>query len=340
MPQQTIGEQPLPIAWLHRLLRTPLLTKLVVLDLGINVATFLVLQRMPPGYAEEITLSSLLTMLCLNAGLVAWALRPLKVLEDTARRVSNGEFTARTSMPLLADPNLVRIGNTLDGLLDRVGAERERVRSLAAQVIAVGDQERARIARELHDGTAQSLSALDMLLSTALAEHEGEAVDGKLEVMREIVSEALSEVRTLCHLVHPRVLEDLGLCAALESLARRTSEQSNVSIHTDCPPAVVPKPLASVLYRVAQEALHNAVKHANATQIRITLRVTDSEAALEVSDDGVGFERAEIEAQRRGMGLFVMEERVALVDGKLTITSRNAGGTMVRTTLPLRREAA
>ena len=157
-----------------------------------------------------------------NAALVAWALRPLHVLEHTARRVSRGEYSARAEMPALADRNLTRIGDTLNELLDRVEAERARVRALATELVAAGDQERARIARELHDGTAQSLSALDMLMSSTLAVGADAATAERVGVMRDIVTEALSEVRALTHTVHPRVLVDLGLPAAIDFLARRT----------------------------------------------------------------------------------------------------------------------
>lgn len=335
-----MARDPNTRTWFRQLLRTPLLTKLVLLDLSINVLAFLALQRIPDSYAEHVTIASLGLVLVLNAALVAWALRPLRVLEDTARRVSRGEFGARTAMPALADRNLVRIADTLDGLLDHVVSERERVRRLAAQVIAVGDQERARIARELHDRTAQSLSALDMLLTSTLAESSDDAVTGRLEVMREIVAEALREVRTLCHEVHPRVLEDLGLAAALESLARRSREQAPLRIRARCAAPEVPLPVASVLYRVAQEAVHNAIKHAEAHDVVLELQSTRDAIVLEVRDDGRGFDREEIDRARRGMGLFVMQERVALVDGDLRVTSRPGQGTQVRARVPLPRAAA
>ncbi|MEZ4238250.1 MAG: sensor histidine kinase [Myxococcota bacterium] len=316
-----------------RVLRTPLLTKLVLLDLVINAAAFLALRRTPPDWAEQVTLLSLGMVLVLNAALVAYALRPLRVLEETARRVSRGEFSARTQMPRFTDRNLVRIGHTLDALLDRVAEERRRVRALAAQVVAAADQERAHIARELHDGTAQSLSALDMLLASV--QRDEDSVRERLPALREIVTEALAEVRAMAQQMHPRVLDDLGLASAVEVLARRTREQVPVALEVRGE-AELPPLLASVLYRVAQEALHNVVKHGRAANVRVTLDLTGGDAAeLEVVDDGVGFDRAQVDARRRGMGLFVMEERVSLVDGDLSITSAPGQGTRVRARLPL-----
>jgi signal transduction histidine kinase len=324
--------------WAVRFVRTPLLTKLVFLDIVVNLVVLGLMQLTPPEHAQEVTIVSLVVVLVLNATLVAWALRPLQVLEDTARRVSQGEFTARTSMPPMADRNLVRIGATLDELLDRVARERQRVRTLAAQVVAAGDQERAHIARELHDGTAQSLTALEMLLSSMLSEHPDGPVHDKVQIMRDIATDALAEVRALSHAMHPRVLDDLGLGAALEQLARRVREQDGpeIVITSDCPADRAPsKALASVLYRVAQEALNNAVKHAQARRIEIRFECDGDRLRLTVADDGIGFDRASVEALRRGMGLFVMQERVSLVDGVLQILTAPGRGTEVRAALPV-----
>jgi signal transduction histidine kinase len=319
--------------WLQRLIRTPLLAKLVVLDLAINGLVFVLMQSLPAEDAQLLTLGSLGVVLVLNAALVAWALRPLQVLEDTARRVSRGEFSARTEMPRFADRDLVRIGDTLNGLLDQVAAERERVRALAAQVVAAGDAERARIARELHDGTAQSLTALEMLLASLLTEHTEGPLFEKLRVMREIAGESLSEVRALSHTLHPRVLDDLGLGAALENLARRTRNNGgpDVRVSNTCPDDNVPSiSVASVLYRVAQEALQNAVRHAAAASVEISYGFEDGAFQVVIRDDGRGFDVTAVRLERRGMGLFVMQERVALVDGILRVSSRAGVGTEVR----------
>lgn len=325
-----------PPSWVARVLRVPLLTKIVLLDLLINVVVLLAMRFTPPELQETFTLVSLLGVLVVNAALVAWALRPLRILEDTALRVANGEFTARAHLPAQADRNLARIAQTLDALLDRIVRERERARTLAAQVVAAGDRERAHIARELHDGTAQSLFALEMLLSSTLAEEAPGPLTQRLGQMRDIARDALEEVRTLSHSVHPRVLDDLGLGAALEHLARRMREPGGADVtvhvgHTGDPP----RALAAVLYRVAQEALQNAVKHGRASSIGVRFAVEDDHYVLTVADDGDGFDRAAVEAARRGMGLFVMEERVSLVDGTIEIRTARGRGTTVRVTVPV-----
>ena len=320
------------------LLDVPLLHKLVVADLVINVAAFYVVRGAPQQYANEIMLASLLVTMVLNALLVYWALLPLRVLESTAREVSAGDLAARVPRSATADRNIARIGATLNRLLDGVTADRLRIRALAAQVISAGDQERAHIARELHDSTAQQLSALEMLVTSSLREAPASGpLHERLGVMREIVVESLAEVRTLSHSVHPRVLDDLGPVAALEALARRTREQWGVETRVvSNVRGALSSPVASVFYRVAQEAVRNAVRHGTPGGVRISL-VTEGDdvAVLEVADDGRGFDVEAAERSREGMGLFVMRERLALIDGRLEVASPPGGGTVVRARAPL-----
>jgi signal transduction histidine kinase len=322
---------------LDRVLGTPLLGKILVADLVINIASYLVVLNAPAPWSDEIMLSALFVTLVLNAGLVYWALLPLKRIEDTALAVSQGNLAARVPPSRLADRNMTRIGQTLNTLLDNVARDRGRLRTLAAQVISAGDAERARIGRELHDSTAQSLGAIDLLLTAALCELPADApVIERLTLVHGIVTDTLQEVRTLAHNVHPRVLDDLGLGHALEWLARVTREQGggDVRVHVGAP-ARVPQDAASVLYRVAQEAIGNAVKHAGARHITLALTTEDGHATLEVRDDGRGFDPSATARTSTGMGLFSMQERVALVGGAFTLDSEVGRGTTVRATIPL-----
>jgi signal transduction histidine kinase len=321
---------------LARLASVPLLQKLIVTDVVINVLALTVMRRTSQEAGTEIMLAALIATLALNAALVYWALLPLRALEATASQVSHGDLDARFAIPFLADRNIARIGTTLNELLDSVTADRVRLRQLASQVISAGDHERAHIARELHDSTAQSLSALEMILTAALRDPAAGATPDRLRLMRDIATQALSEVRTLSHNVHPRVLDDLGLVAALEYLARRTREQTNLPVWVASDEqAPIPPAAASVLYRVAQGAVNNAVRHAGAREIRFTVGADQERAVLEVADDGAGFDVAAAEAGRRGMGLFIMRERLGLVDGSLTIASAPGAGTRVRATVPI-----
>jgi signal transduction histidine kinase len=318
------------------MLRIPLLPKIIVADLVVNLLTFVALRDVPAQLTEEVFVAALLLTMIVNGALVWWALLPLRLLQLTATRVSEGDLAARVPESRYADRTIARIGRTLNILLDHVMADRERARQLASQVISAGDQERAHIGRELHDSTAQSLSALEMLVTASLREAGPGPLHERLDVMRGLVIDTLSEVRTLSHNVHPRVLDDLGLPSALESLARRTREGTGITVRVSTEVrAPVPAPVASVLYRVAQEAIRNAVRHADAKEIALTLVADDRLAQLDVHDDGKGFEVAAAESHAHGMGLFLMRERLALVDGRLEIDGNANPGTRLRATAPV-----
>ncbi len=318
----------------RRLFRVPLLQKLVVTDLIINILAFLVMRNARLQYASEIMVASLLVTLVLNSALVYWALVPLRALQVTADRVARGDLTARVPASRFADRQVARIGRTFNRVLDRLLADRARVRTLAAQVIRAGDEERAHIARDLHDSTAQQLSALEMLVAASVREVPAGSLHDRLGVMHDIVTESLREVRTLSHTVHPRVLDDLGLVAAIETLARRTRDQSGLAITvTSAVRAEIAPPAASVLYRVTQEALRNAIRHAGARAIAIHVAADARAVSLTIADDGRGFDVAAAEAARTGLGLFVMQERLALVDGALTIDSAPSAGTRITATI-------
>ena len=322
-------------SWLRKLASTPLLAKLVVTDVVINVAAVWIVNNAPPRDNVEIILTSLIITLALNAAIVYWALLPLRALEATTLRVARGDLAARFAPSPLADRNLARIGRTFNDLLDRLTADRARARQLASQVISAGDRERARIARELHDSTAQSLSALEMMLSAAIQEQTSPASAERLSTMHDIAKQALGEVRTLSHTVHPRVLDDLGLVAAVEHLARRTRLQSPIKIWVASDDVdMIPHDVGGALFRVAQEAIGNALKHASARELRVGIKTTEHDVVLEVRDDGCGFDVGAAEASMRGMGLFSMHERLGLVGGSLVILSAPGLGTTVRATVP------
>jgi signal transduction histidine kinase len=326
----------------ERALRVPLLGKLAGANLVIVVAALLAVvaerRSLLPGSPVSILGVALGLSLVVNLALVYVALRPLTDLEATAARVSAGDLEARVAPSVLADRDMARVGTTLNTLLDRLTEDRARVRRLAAQVISAQDEERARVARELHDSTAQMLAAVMLQLGVAAKESTSPALDARIATLREMASEALEEVRSLSHTIHPRVLDDLGLAAALEWLARQSREQDALDVEVyanDAGGPSISKLPASVLYRVAQEALRNAVRHARARRVELWLRHAPGIATLEVVDDGAGFDVRGAEERRPGMGLFSMRERVGLVNGTLEVTSAPGRGTRVVATVPV-----
>mgnify|MGYP001545421352 CR=1 FL=1 len=286
--------------------------------------------------AGVLVLALILTTL-VNLLLVAVALRPMRDLEMTADRVWHGDLDARVPRSLLADRDMARVGSTINLLLDRLTSDRARMRRLASEVIGAQEQERARIARELHDSTAQSMTALVLQLSAAVRDCTDRVLAARLEDLRRLTVSALEEVRTLSHSLHPQVLDDLGLPTALEWLGRHTSQSADIPVTVDAPHDTRPIPpaVAAALYRIAQEALTNAMRHAAATSVMVRLRRDDAVASLEIRDDGRGFDVRRAESRRLGMGLFSMQERVALVDGFWQVLSSPGAGTHVIATVPL-----
>jgi signal transduction histidine kinase len=272
--------------------------------------------------------------LAVNLVLVAVALRPLRDLQTTAERIWHGDLNARVPSSLFADPELGRLRATLNVLLDGLTQDREQMRRLANEVIRAGDRERAHIARELHDGTAQTLAALVFQAAALELAAEDTPTASRAAVIKSLAADAMDEVRGLAHTVHPRVLDDLGLIAGLQNLARHASERDDVEIEVDASSARdVPAAVASVLYRIAQEAVGNALRHAKPSHVTIRLQCAEDRVILEVTDDGRGFD---VGARTgAGMGLFTMRERAMLADGTCEIMSAFGEGTCVRVDVPL-----
>ena len=324
-----------------RILSVPLLAKLAGANLLIVASAVIgvaVERRLnTPASVVSILGIALGASLVVNLVLVYVALRPLSDLESTATRLTAGDMAARVPASSLADRDMARVGTTLNALLDRLTEDRARERQLAAQVISAQDEERARVARELHDSTAQILTAVMLQLGAAARESTSPLLDARIATLRELAAEALEEVRSMSHTMHPRVLDDLGLVPALEWLARQACVQEQLDVHVVAaefdPP--IPPPLAAALYRVAQEALRNAARHAEARHVIVRLTRDGASAVLEVEDDGCGFDVALAEQRRPGMGLFSMRERIGLVNGRLTVRSESNRGTRVVATVPL-----
>ena len=333
------GELP---RWLRAVLGVPLLAKIaganaLIVIIAIAISLGLHDLNRPGITLASVMMVALVLSLLVNLLLVRVALRPIHDLENTAHRVWGGDLEARVPPSLVADRDMVRVGRTVNLILDALTSDRARMRRLASLVITAQDEERSRIARELHDSTAQSLTAIVLQLSAAARDARVPEIAARLSDVKEMAGLALEEVRTLSHRVHPRVLDDLGLVAAVRWLARQARESSDVDMTVDAlgDTERIPAQIASVLYRVAQEALTNAVRHAAPTSVAIVVRADADTATLEVSDDGRGFDIAEAEARRPGMGLFSMRERVSLVDGQLDLTSAPGSGTRVIAKIPL-----
>lgn len=216
----------------------------------------------------------------------------------------------------------------------------QELRRFVAHVISVSEAERSQIAHALHESTAQNLVAIVMQLGVLVRDAPDAAWGERLGALQALARDTLEEVRLLSHTAWPRTLEDLGLAEALRQLGR-TVDAADLPVLVEVDDGAQPasRTASSVLYWVAQEALLNARRHAHATGVHVCLRRAGERAVLEVADDGDGFDVAEAERRRPGMGLFAMRERVALIEGDLQIVSGREG-TRVVATVPLVPRAA
>ena len=312
-----------------------LVTRVVVVNAAILVAAGLLLLATPvtvssPVAVQEaaIILAGVCLMLILNAVLVRQALLPLGRLADQMERFDPLRPGARAP-GIDADAELTRLAEAFDRMLRWLEEER---RAGAQRALGAQEDERRRVARELHDGVGQALTGVllqvDQAIRTAPAERRGE-----LEEIRTAARSAMDDVRRIALRLRPQALDELGLPAALRGLAASTARHSELRttcrLQEELPPLSAAAEL--VIYRVAQEALTNAVRHARATSVEVRLDATERGVALTVTDDGQGVDER---AGRLSGGLRGMRERAVLVDAVLSITSPAGGGTAVRLEVP------
>jgi signal transduction histidine kinase len=324
------------------IMRVPLSAKLLGANLLVAVIALasLFIAHSPGETLRQslvVAVSAVGFSLAANFVLVTVALRPLRELERTAQRVWAGDLSVRARSTQTEDRDLGRVRSAINLLLDGMHHDRARMRRLALHAITVGDSERARVGRELHESSAQWLAGLTLELAAMARAAPDQSIRLQLDRMREMAQHVMEQVRALSETLHPRVLDDLGLASALQHLARRTSDRG-IMTTADTTGAEVPIPrhVASVLYDVAREAVANATLHAAPGSVELHLTTERGRVQLEVRDDGRGMDVEEKE--RGGFGLFSMRERVALVNGTFSLESRPGNGTRVVATVALEDE--
>jgi signal transduction histidine kinase/ABC-type uncharacterized transport system substrate-binding protein len=242
-------------------------------------------------------------------------------------------------------PRLRLLADVFANALARRRAERAahesaaHIRDLAGRLMTSQEEERRRIARELHDGVNQDLAALSIALS-ALEDGlpEGTPADRRQEVARlqGRTVEMAEAIRHLSHELHPSILQHVGLAAALRSHCREFGREHGltVTLRADDDLGPVPADVALCLFRVTQEALGNVARYAKASQVRVALARDGTDLMLTIGDDGRGFDLAEARG-RGGLGLISLDERVRLVRGHLTIDTQPQRGTQLQVVVPL-----
>jgi signal transduction histidine kinase len=299
--------------------------------------------------------------------------RPLAVLTAAAERIAGGNLEA--PIPRLAEDEVGRLGRSLErmrvalkGSLETIARsnqeleqrveartqelkrlygrlqEREQWREeLLRKVISAQEDERRRLARELHDETSQTLSALAMKLETALAAWPTNESRDRLNEAKSLTVRTLEELHRLIFDLRPSVLDDLGLLSAIRWYAERHLERRGITVHFEVSGSEMrmSPELETALFRVAQETITNIAKHASADTVLIQILERDDGIAIEIEDDGEGFDPASLPppaARERGLGLLGMRERVELFGGTIEIESAPGRGTRIAIAVPLHQE--
>jgi two-component system sensor histidine kinase UhpB len=275
----------------------------------------------------------------INLAVVTAALSPLDDIIATAEKVRAGDYSARIGVDPMRDRELEQIVLSFNGALDQVEADRHEIKKLVNSVIEAQEDERKRIARELHDDTSQVLFA-QLLRVSAMKMSENPEIREMAEQLETMLAESMEAVRRLGHELRPPSLDDLGLVEATGALVQRMAARSGIEIgfvasglRERLDPAV-----ELVLYRVAQEALTNMWKHAKATSASVSIRRQNGSVELIIDDNGRGFDVGVeniSDGKGLGLGLFGMQERVELVNGNLEVIGNMNPGTRVRARIPL-----
>jgi two-component system sensor histidine kinase UhpB len=274
----------------------------------------------PIALRELVALAvGLSVMLAVNYVLLRHAIEPLRRLTRVMRSVDPLEPGRRADLP--AQPaEVAELGAAFDEMLDRLESER---RESARRALAAQEDERLRVARELHDEVGQALTAVLLQLDRA-------PEDERVAEAREAARATLEEVRAIARNLRPEALDDLGLAAAVRQLCN-DAERAGVLVEREIAADVRLEPeVEVVVYRVAQEAITNALRHAGAERLVVSLAPgEDGGARLRVADDGRG--RAD---HVEGAGLRGMRERAVLAGGALAVAPSPGGGTSVTLIVP------
>ena len=212
----------------------------------------------------------------------------------------------------------------------------EELRALTASLLHSQEDERRRVSRQLHDELSQEIAKLQFDVETLEQQLPPELRNAKRQMLAIRVGVLANNIRRIAHQLHPSSLDHLGLSAALRAFIREFAgrEQLPVRLMARKVPAQISPEIASSLYRVVQEALRNVAKHAGKTTVTIVLAGLRNQLFLSIRDRGVGFDQRSVEGNG-GLGLIAMHERVNLVDGNFSLSTRPGRGVVITIRIPL-----
>ena len=306
-----------------------------------DIVQFSSVAELPADAAQE---KALMVRLGLKAGVAV----PLKAKGTILGMVAFGQLTQERPWNETILNRLKLVGEVFANALahtradESLCASREEARQLAGRLLTAQEDERRRLAREMHDDVTQRLAAT--AIAAGKFEQQFPVADPSREAMASLKDQLIAlsdDVHRISRQLHPAILDDLGLEDALRSECDRFAEREGVVTHFHCGglPDRLPKDIALCLYRIAQEALRNVAKHAQTDRVELVLNADAEFLDLEVRDFGRGFFPEEVRCQP-GLGLASMEERTRLVGGEITISSVPSQGTSITVRVPLPEEDA
>ncbi|MDP2744168.1 MAG: GAF domain-containing sensor histidine kinase, partial [Dehalococcoidia bacterium] len=265
--------------------------------------------------------------------------KTIAVLNITSREPRH--FSSQDIRLLSAIGSQVGVAIERARLYDEVKQKEQMRGNLLRQIISAQEDERKRIARDLHDETSQALTALTMHLESVVRKPpEAEEMKASLKKIQGMATRTLEDVHRIIFDLRPSLLDDLGLIAALRWYAQYRLEPHGVTVNIETrgPERRLPGEIEAALYRIAQEAISNIAQHAQAKRADLCLEFKANSLVLTVEDDGAGFDAGKVvrsDDKKRGLGLMGMKERAELLGGVLDIRSRNGHGTRVTLAVPV-----